>query len=303
MLNYDELDVQYNSIIDNEALVSDTLKDYNIVDISLDDIELINLLNTDYSEAFDRAKKGYFIFRGDVIDDNIVNRKPGIRISLNNSYNYYNRLLSNILNSWKHYPKRNQSFICTSSYAYASHWSDVVNLVLPINGTKLGICPKWDMWRSFTEHSDIERMLYFNIDISKFFSIINDTLADVHDYIFKYEDNKEVYRYIVKTESNIKKLTENKVNDLIEYFHADMYNANIFEYIVRNVYNNTETIISCLDDILNPEKNGFRTEFIESYSIPINKQRELWFSNEAIFIRIDYLWDNKNSRLFSELFK
>ncbi|HQL12025.1 MAG TPA: hypothetical protein PK507_03335, partial [bacterium] len=251
----------------------------------------------------DRAKKGYFIFRGDVIDDNIVNRKPGIRISLNNSYNYYNRLLSNILNSWKHYPKRNQSFICTSSYAYASHWSDVVNLVLPINGTKLGICPKWDMWRSFTEHSDIERMLYFNIDISKFFSIINDTLADVHDYIFKYEDNKEVYRYIVKTESNIKKLTENKVNDLIEYFHADMYNANIFEYIVRNVYNNTETIISCLDDILNPEKNEFRTEFIESYSIPINKQRELWFSNEAIFIRIDYLWDNKNSRLFSELFK
>lgn len=303
MLNYDELDVQYNSIIDNESLVSDTLKDYNIVDISLDDIELINLLNTDYSEAFDRAKKGYFIFRGDVIDDNIVNRKPGIRISLNNSYNYYNRLLSNILNSWKHYPKRNQSFICTSSYEYASHWSDVVNLVLPINGTKLGICPKWDMWRSFTEHSGIERMLYFNIDISKFFSIINNTLADVHDYIFKYEDNKEVYRYIVKTESNIKKLTENKLNDLIEYFHADMYNANIFEYIVRNVYNNTETIISCLDDILNPEKNGFRTEFIESYSIPINKQRELWFSNEAIFIRIDYLWDNKNSRLFSELFK
>ncbi len=303
MLNYDELDVQYNSIIDNEALVSDTLKDYNIVDISLDDIELINLLNTDYSEAFDRAKKGYFIFRGDVIDDNIVNRKPGIRISLNNSYNYYNRLLSNILNSWKHYPKRNQSFICTSSYEYAAHWSDVVNLVLPINGTKLGICPRWDMWRSFTEHSDIERMLYFNIDISKFFSIINDTLADVHDYIFKYEDNKEVYRYIVKTESNIKKLTENKVNDLIEYFHADMYNANIFEYIIRSVYNDTETIISCLDDILNPEKNEFRTEFIESYSIPINKQRELWFSNEAIFIRIDYLWDNKNSRLFSELFK
>ena len=264
---------------------------------------LINLLNTDYSEAFDRAKKGYFIFRGDVIDDNIVNRKPGIRVSLNNSYNYYNRLLSNILNSWKHYPKRNQSFICTSSYEYASHWSDVVNLVLPINGTKLGICPRWDMWRSFTEHSDIERMLYFNIDISKFFSIINDTLADVHDYIFKYEDNKEVYRYIVKTESNIKKLTENKVNDLIEYFHADMYNANIFEYIIRSVYNDTETIISCLDDILNPEKNEFRTEFIESYSIPINKQRELWFSNEAIFIRIDYLWDNKNSRLFSELFK
>ncbi|MDD4738314.1 MAG: hypothetical protein PHF54_03600 [Candidatus Pacebacteria bacterium] len=303
MLNYDELDVQYNSIIDNEALVSDTLKDYNIVDISLDDIELINLLNTDYSEAFDRAKKGYFIFRGDVIDDNIVNRKPGIRVSLNNSYNYYNRLLSNILNSWKHYPKRNQSFICTSSYEYAAHWSDVVNLVLPINGTKLGICPRWDMWRSFTEHSDIERMLYFNIDISKFFSIINDTLADVHDYIFKYEDNKEVYRYIVKTESNIKKLTENKVNDLIEYFHADMYNANIFEYIIRSVYNDTETIISCLDDILNPEKNEFRTEFIESYSIPINKQKELWFSNEAIFIRIDYLWDNKNSRLFSELFK
>lgn len=303
MLNYDELDVQYNSIIDNESLVSDTLKDYNIVDISLDDIELINLLNTDYSEAFDRAKKGYFIFRGDVIDDNIVNRKPGIRVSLNNSYNYYNRLLSNILNSWKHYPKRNQSFICTSSYEYASRWSDVVNLVLPINGTKLGICPRWDMWRSFTEHSDIERMLYFNIDISKFFSIINDTLADVHDYIFKYEDNKEVYRYIVKTESNIKKLTENKVNDLIEYFHADMYNANIFEYIIRSVYNDTETIISCLDDILNPEKNEFRTEFIESYSIPINKKRELWFSNEAIFIRIDYLWDNKNSRLFNELFK
>jgi len=303
MLNYDELDVQYNSIIDNEALISDTLKDYNIVDISLDDIELINFLNTDYSEAFDRAKKGYFIFRGDIIDDNIVNRKPGIRISLNNSYNYYNRLLSNILNSWKHYPKRNQSFICTSSYEYASHWSDVVNLVLPINGTKLGICPRWDMWRSFTEHSDIERMLYFNIDISKFFSIINDTLADVHDYIFKYEDNKEVYRYIVKTESNIKKLTENKVNDLIEYFHADMYNANIFEYIIRSVYNDTETIISCLDDILNPEKNEFRIEFIESYSIPINKQRELWFSNEAIFIRLDYLWDNKNSRLFSELFK
>ena len=28
----------------------------------------------------------------------------------------------------------------------------------------------------------------------------------------------KVYRYIVKTESNIKKLTENKVNDLISIF-------------------------------------------------------------------------------------
>ena len=48
-----------------------------------------------------------------------------------------------------------------------------------------------DAYRTFRYRKNV----VFCIDISTFFSIINDTLADVHDYIFKYEDNKSLSIY------------------------------------------------------------------------------------------------------------
>ena len=65
---------------------------------------------------------------------------PGERVSQNTN-NIYTTLFSDILPSWKDYPPRNKSFICTSDYSTALAFGQPYSyVVLPKNGTNIGIC-------------------------------------------------------------------------------------------------------------------------------------------------------------------
>ena len=126
--------------------------------------KLTRLLNTDYSAAYEKYLAGNGIFRG--VRNNTLDKvgkysvlSPGLKVSEDVKFNLYTRLFSGILPSWKGYPPRNRSFICTSSTGKAleftdtfpalDEWKNNVYAVLPKNGAVIGVCPKSDLWFAF----------------------------------------------------------------------------------------------------------------------------------------------------------
>jgi hypothetical protein len=299
---FDKINSILSKIDKDEIMMSDTLGDNYIIDEELDEIKLQHLLTNDYSEAYERAKQGFFIFRGDTVKYNMSLRTPGIRVSLNNGLNYYNRLFSDIFESWKNYPKRNEAFICTSAYRYALCFSKIINIVLPKNGTLLGICPKWDMWRSFSENTGIERMLYFNQDLGEFFKFITNRNVEETNELFKTGTIEEIKTFLTKITESIINGDYIYIKNLNTFIDTVIINKQIFNFIVSYIRKNHTSIIILLSRILNPDRNGFKLIDIPSYSYRLNKFHELWFSNQAIFLNLKYLWDNKENKFYREMF-
>lgn len=106
--------------------------------------DLIDYIKENCPIAFERAKQGFFIFRGFYDDSPVMLYNPHKtpRISPYAKHNYYNLLLSN-LNNWKNYPKRNLSLICATTYNLASGYGDV-HVVFPFDNPKIGICSDVD---------------------------------------------------------------------------------------------------------------------------------------------------------------
>lgn len=301
----------YNSILSNiqaltdpepsDFVISDTLGDNKITDVEIALDEIKKLLSTDYSEAYVKAKIGNLIFRGDYMPFSVSVRTPGIRISLGGSYNYYNRLLSGILSNWKKYPKRNNSFICTSSYAYGRRWSDTVNVVFPKNGTDVAICPAYDMWKSFTS-SGIERMLYFNSDLSILFELMTGKTTEETNDMFKFGSDEEIVEYLKLVD---KKIIDNKTPiSTLQKLKSECYNKTIFGDMfisIRHPDEKPDNILSYINYILNPSKNDFKLLKIKDYNLRMNQYHELWFSNDALYIDLNYLWENKTDKFFKDL--
>lgn len=287
--------------ISRNNIVADTLGENKIKDTEINKDELFSLLKTDYSQSYLRAKKGYFIFRGDFTPNDLGIRKPGIRTSLNNGYNYYNRLLSDILYRWRAYPKRNRSFICSSAYAYAANWSDVINVVFPKNDTRIAICPEYDMWKSFSEYAQIDRMLNLNIDLCLLFSYVTGYTRDESNNLFKNDSVLAIRKYLFKVDKAISDMSVNDYETLLTNINTEFYNKGLFTNIVNKVKYNDSSLIQMLDYILDPSKNGFRLINIEDYSFRINEYHEIWFDNDAIFLNLEYIWNNKADPMFAAI--
>lgn len=286
-------------ILSSDSLVSDTLGDNFIVDNEISEDKLLQLVSTDYSEAYERAKKGYFIFRGDKVSFDMAIRTPGIRVSVGNGLNYYNRLFSNVLDSWSNYPKRNRAFICTTTYEYAKQYNDNVNIVLPKNGTLLGICPDYNMWASFSLHTNIERMLYFNTDLGLMFRFLTgDALQETNNF-FKIATDEEVINYMDEISEQIR---NTDIDELMNYIDEDITNKKVFEFIVNRIHNNDNDLITLLSRIFNPKRNDFELTLIEDYHYKLGDWRELWFSSKAIFVNVKYIWQNRNKDFYNEIF-
>lgn len=91
----------------------------------------------------------YPIFRGmrslssstTIIDTNGFNRVSA------NTENYYTWWLDNNP-TWKGYPKRSKSLICSTDRNYAAYFG-YLYLIIPSDKANIGICSKFDLWESF----------------------------------------------------------------------------------------------------------------------------------------------------------
>jgi hypothetical protein len=97
--------------------------------------------------------------------------------------NHYTKLMDT-LPSWKSYPKRSQSIICTTSPRRAKEFGPSF-YILPLNGAKIGVCPEYDLWESFKNalgEQTIGGLQLFNMALTTFG--IRENLSEVYEKIF-----------------------------------------------------------------------------------------------------------------------
>jgi len=121
--------------------------------------QLIKLLKTKYSQAFAQFKtplwRGWSSYRSEVGTSTTiaVEITPGTRKSENTS-NYYTEILdhSPYMKGW---PKRSESFICSTERDYAKDFGKLFAM-FPANGTKIGVCPGFDIWTTKIRLPDLD---------------------------------------------------------------------------------------------------------------------------------------------------
>lgn len=260
---------------------------YNKTAINVDDLH--QLLNEDFSQAFSLAKHSIFFYRA---DKNVVNNaaviKPNIRLSADTS-NVYNRLISDVLPSWRSYPKRNHSIIFTNNISDARRYSSMrkapLYYIFPKNNAKIVISNTSDVWDAFKYKNVSFSLDIFNDDIIDFIDNLNDATND--NFGFKNKSIEDLF-------------SDGSTKDLIDLFsQIDNIPLNIIEnsaagttYLSKTLvdamksYNLTFT--QALDYIMSPELNGFRLKSlndIDNGDMLITS--EMWTESDCLFIEKD----------------
>jgi hypothetical protein len=217
-----------------------------------------------------------------------------------NTSNEYNVLISEILPSWREYPQRNQSFICTTSHDVSLNFGDPF-YVFPLGNPDIGVCSEEDFWNSFPEvHKYISSMEEFNSEIQDFVN-----LTQEKETFDKSVDKKTLLTLLKRVQAEIfagnkinTKMFDDKEEEDLKRFKTEhdkiihgkyIRQENDFRRkIVIDTLKNKD-IIKTLDDLLNPEKNKFQ---MMKYKKLFNagstyNDREVWFKGEAIFIDTD----------------
>ncbi|NCC70939.1 hypothetical protein EOM09_05135 [bacterium] len=291
----------FDNVILAETLNDKTKSKFEIIENKED---LTNLINTDYSEAFANYKNGNIIYRGarnyfKNANDIAIIITPGIRVS-KEIPNLYTILLSEIFDSWKGYPKRNRSHICTYSYSIADGFSaghaqkkgpSLTYIVFPKNGTKIGVCSEYDIWVSFSNSLDqdaseaVDSVFFllatvFNDKIDR--NIFNDKSETIQ--LFKDFDQKfntlDLNEFLAKNKKykickEYVKFVKNKQNNSFKDFfgkNKEPISSDILRFLEFNIFST----------------KGFKLENVNNFNS--NKNSEVWFEGPALYIPIG----NKN---------
>jgi hypothetical protein len=239
--------------------------------------------------CMDAVKSSWNIYRGlDRKDDYIHYKKPTIeRISRYAVNNIYNLLLSN-LPSWKSYPKRNLSYICSTDEEHAAEGygsggiltgGRSCHVVLPVDGSKVGVCPANDIWYSFDNLYSELNDLNYNLAamLSRVGIKINGGMPKSYGVLLQY----------------FKTIDEHK-DDGIEWINADPTFENLDGY---GYWSNPKMkLIDVLNEMLNPDKFGFDVYKVGQGNI--NGNKEIWTSSECMFISNDLYEDMKRNILW-----
>jgi hypothetical protein len=220
------------------------------------------------SKALNIANKGSKIFRG--LGNNaitlFIDPVKFTRVS-GNTANYYTLLIDNSP-AWKEYPKRSKSIICATDHDVANHFG-FVYLVLPYDGSKIGVCPHEDIWAA-----TLEKYKYpldgFNGALQNF---LNNTLGiDLDDY----DDTWKVFKE--KIDNANKKLKEIfKTKDKESVLASFNNNFHI-------KYNIKKTFLNNLLSIVDPNGLGFK---LVKAGDKLPSYNEVWTDGKSILVSTD----------------
>lgn len=212
-------------------------------------ISELKAFDTMVSECRDIAKEfigNVYIMRGSDTTEDYLHLKPGkeFRKSAHTS-NYYTLFINNHP-LWKNYPKR--QIICSggSGERAFNHFARSTYFVFPIDGSKIGICPDDDIWSSF------------NYQIRKYFN-----RSDVSNLI-EFNEVLDYYGFSDDSWSELKKQLQNE------------------EISIKN--GKSMNAMKLLEEVLNPDKNGFKVETTSNFSLRPNDNLEVWLDSECILV-------------------
>ena len=210
----------------------------------------------------------------DVVYKIVFELTPGKRKS-ENTGNFYTKLFSDVLESWKEFPKRNNSFICSTNYNTAVNYgANNIFCVFPENNVKIAICPKRDMWLSFKNSIGTDLDLFNNRFYRTLTAYIPEYLDMFEDAITQYDSNDKIFEIFAALEENIKRnkqVREQLDDDVIIV-------KNFIEPVI-----NGEHLYDYFNRALDPIANGF--ELISSFDKIYNyDNNEVWFSGKCLAI-------------------
>ena len=230
-------------------------------------------------------------------EDFAVEVTPGIRISKDGVPNLYTILLSEILDSWKKFPKRNRSHICSLDGDNASSYGDYLYYVLPKNGTKIGVCPYGDIWDSFnsTYNQTAESLVLmickiFMIVLEQSNYVIVNALKDASSTIHLFEAFDKKF-----DEFNEEEQRQHFINKFVDIYDHTL----MLDYInfVENDNNNKSDFMKFLERKIFNTK-GFSVKSLYNIDSLMGDDREVWFEGPALYIpdnshhQINWMIDN-----------
>lgn len=242
---------------------------------TIDDMDVIQRLKVKCSEALDLISKGKGIyFATSHSQDKVMLVRASQHVYDEGKYKLLHEMLD-ACPEWKMFPKRSISTICSTSKSPAQSGSTLY-VVLPINGTKIGVCTDVSYGDSFNR---LERTFGLNnvLDFEREFRLIlNLTEQFVNDKDLPEElDIKEIQRVCAMFDNIMK--TFKGLHDF-KVMLRSVSNLNVDEWL-RPM---KEGLFMRIMDALDPDLNGFdvvRISDVEGY-----KNRELWFNNDCYMI-------------------
>lgn len=225
---------------------------------SLTDEELLqkasSLTYNWYFKTFPDEPAVYRGSRGQA-DSYLVNPAAVGRKSANTT-NEYTLLMSNH-STWKKFPRRDSSIICTTKKKTAGSYGRTYAVILP-KPFKLGVCPADDLWESF--------------DLSSFgFSYLDRLTSVINRYITKNLGEKVTYRKLV---------------DAINSYQLDYTDPDAIQYIYKTAYHRSQSPVDAIMDILSPTNFTLATKPSDLQKLDF-ADREVWTSNTCLMIPIE----------------
>lgn len=227
--------------------------------VKLKDKNLLSEIESQCSSALYRWKTNNFIFKGILANKTVplifTNPLNYIRKS-RNTKNYYTLLIDN-LPSWKSYPKRSQSLICSTSEDTSGMFGSNY-FVLPVNDTKIGICAADDIWYSFSN--------IFRGDISgfhRFYKGLSD--SSYEKFLTDFLKNKD------------------KITRMMASYSNNDYKFQKFIKLLVTVNTKTD-LAKVLDTAYSPMANKFKLTNIENFNLLKKSDREVWVGGPCYLV-------------------
>lgn len=244
----------------------------------------LETINKECSSALIKYKEKKQIFRGvKSTAHNFLYIKPNETYRYARNTNNFTNVLIDCLPSWKDWPKRSRSIICSTHTEGSGGYGKVFN-VFPYNNAKIGICSFDDFWGSFP---------YLSSRMQTDADIFNSGIDFIINHAFKIG-------------IDLRRIREPEFNKLIQFLNEKYSNKEKWLPDVRQKYkdimfisvvdmlldiekNHNGDWLEYFDTLFNPIKNEFILTTIEDYQVESEtNESEVWTDSESILIDSRY---------------
>lgn len=199
-----------------------------------------------------------------------------------NTANYYTFIMDNS-KYWDGYPKRSESVVCLTE-------NPKDYLVIPRLDSKVGICPKRDLWFSFTDFGGIEKG--FNLSLNCLW-LYSQYESDKRIKSVKHSNSLIPSETYSEFRKSIKKM-DNTIQESVDRSYEDY--LNIVDSIPRErlvkmfLDSKYERLYNFLEYVLEPDRNNFKLKKYEKdFELSSEVPKEVWTDGPCLLVKKKYV--------------
>lgn len=197
-------------------------------------------------------------------------------------------LLSGILPSWKGWPIRNQSIICSSKYFGADSYGKIF-YVIPLENQPIAVLSEAeDFWYIFDNNDFPFSVSQFQYYMNRTYDVLTQRLGDQFPELAKFDrpsklTNPRDVLEIIITMSDVLKKMRYTDNDDILYYYTEL------DFTFTKFMTKPGDMKSIINDTLNPNNGATLYSSFSDYASTENDgmPHEVWFSGKALFVSVE----------------